>query len=42
MFVVKVVRDKEEFNCECVLFSHMGILCVQALKVMDYVGVTEV
>lgn len=41
-FVVKVLGDKEEFNCECGLFAHMGILCGHALKVMDYVGVTRI
>lgn len=41
-FVVKVMGDKEEFDCECGQFSHMGILCGHALKVMDYAGVTEI
>jgi hypothetical protein len=32
-FKVKVIGDKEEFDCECGLFAHMGILCGHALKV---------
>lgn len=40
-FVVRVIGEKEEFDCECGLFAHMGMLCGHALKVMDYVGVTQ-
>lgn len=39
---MKVVGDREEFDCECGLFVHTGMLCGHALKVMDYVGVTQI
>lgn len=35
---MKVIGHGEEFDCECCVFAHMGILCGHALKVMDYVG----
>ncbi|KAM0897901.1 hypothetical protein ACQ4PT_022260 [Festuca glaucescens] len=41
-FAFRVIGYKEEFDCECGLFAHMGILCGHALKVMDYVGVTQI
>jgi hypothetical protein len=32
-FEVKVIRYKEEFDCVCGLFAHMGMLSGHALKV---------
>jgi hypothetical protein len=32
-FEVKVIRYKEEFDCECGLFAHMRMLFGHALKV---------
>ncbi|XP_051189186.1 protein FAR1-RELATED SEQUENCE 5-like isoform X2 [Lolium perenne] len=42
VFVVKMLDDGAEFDCECGMFAHMGMLCGHALKVMDYVGITEI
>jgi hypothetical protein len=33
-FMVEVKGDNEEFDCECGLYNHMGILCGHALKVL--------
>jgi hypothetical protein len=33
-FKVEVKGDNEEFDCECGLFDHMGVLCGHALKVL--------
>uniref|UniRef100_A0ACD6A3Y8 Uncharacterized protein n=1 Tax=Avena sativa TaxID=4498 RepID=A0ACD6A3Y8_AVESA len=41
-FEVKVLGNKEEFYYECGMFAHMGMLCRHALKVMDFLGVTEI
>jgi hypothetical protein len=33
-FMVEMKGDNEEFDCECGLYNHMGILCGHALKVL--------
>jgi hypothetical protein len=33
-FRVEVKGNNEEFDCECGLFDHMGVLCGHALKVL--------
>jgi hypothetical protein len=32
VFVVKMLDDGAEFDCECGMFAHMGMLCGHALK----------
>jgi hypothetical protein len=32
-FEVRVIGENEEFDCECGLFAHMGMLCGHTLKV---------
>uniref|UniRef100_A0ACD5UFA8 Uncharacterized protein n=1 Tax=Avena sativa TaxID=4498 RepID=A0ACD5UFA8_AVESA len=41
-FEVRILGDKEEFDCECRMYAHMGVLCAHALKVMDFLGVTKI
>jgi hypothetical protein len=35
-FEVSVKGNMEEFDCECGMFAHMGIMCGHALKVVFY------
>lgn len=42
VFMVKMLDNGSEFDCECGLFEHMGMLCCHILKVMDYLGMTEI
>ncbi|XP_037413928.1 protein FAR1-RELATED SEQUENCE 1-like [Triticum dicoccoides] len=42
VFMVKMLSVGEEFECECGLFEHMGMLCCHVLKVMDYLGMTTI
>lgn len=37
-----MTEDGEDFECECGLFPHMGMLCCHALKVMEHVGIKEI
>ncbi|XBI12231.1 hypothetical protein VPH35_139130 [Triticum aestivum] len=37
-----MLDDGEWFECECGHFTHMGMLCCHAFKVIDYVGVTQI
>ena len=36
IFQVKRIDDGQEFDCECGLYAHMGILCCHVLKVYAY------
>ncbi|XP_047068299.1 protein FAR1-RELATED SEQUENCE 1-like isoform X2 [Lolium rigidum] len=42
VFDVNILDEGEQFDCECGMFAPMGMLCGHALKVMDYVGATEI
>lgn len=37
-----MLDDGEWFECECGHFTHMGMLCCHAFKVIDYVGGTQI
>lgn len=36
VFLVRMHDNGEQFECECGLFEHMGMLCAHVLKVGDY------
>ncbi|XP_044948821.1 protein FAR1-RELATED SEQUENCE 6-like [Hordeum vulgare subsp. vulgare] len=41
-FLVRVSEPVDEFNCECGMFQHFGMVCSHALKVMVHLGLQEV
>lgn len=41
-FLVRVNEPADEFNCECGMFEHFGMVCSHALKVMIHLGLQEV
>lgn len=42
VFMVRMQDNGDHFDCECGLFEHMGMLCAHVLKVMDFLGMTEI
>lgn len=42
VFLVKMADNGSEFGCKCGLFEHMGMVCCHILKVMGFLGMTEV
>ena len=41
-YKVSVIEGGDEFDCECGQFAHMGLLYSHALKVMNFICVTEI
>lgn len=41
-FRVTVAENRDEFDCECGQFQHMGLLCCHILKIMDHLDVKEI
>lgn len=42
VYEVQIQENGEIFECECGLFEHMGMPCCHMLKVMDFLGYTEI
>ncbi|KAE8803384.1 putative SWIM protein [Hordeum vulgare] len=41
-YKVTMLDCGQEFDCECVKFAHMGLLCSHVLKVLDFIRAKEI